>query len=140
MQITQLKWRHFGERDPHKKVSHLVVHSFAFPVKKNLKLWDKLGVGPHYMIDNKGNVSQFVPENKVAWHAGKSFWRGNNGLNATSIGIELYSPSFGQKPYPKPQIDAFVKLAQKIIKKYQKNNKKYLLWNKYLLLAFIKVI
>ncbi|MBQ3696189.1 MAG: N-acetylmuramoyl-L-alanine amidase [Alphaproteobacteria bacterium] len=118
MQIKQLNWPHFAERDPHKKIRHLVVHCFAFSVSKSLKLWDKFGVGPHYMIDNKGQISQFVGENKVAWHAGKSCWRGDSGLNATSIGIELYTPSFGQKPYPKAQLDAFVKLATQIIKKH----------------------
>jgi len=119
MPIKQLNWGHYGERDSYKKVRHLVLHCFAYPIAKNLKLWNQLGVGPHYMIDEKGNISQFVGEDKVAWHAGKSFWRGDSGLNATSIGIELYSPSFGQKQYPKAQISALIKLAKQIIKKYR---------------------
>ena len=116
--MKQLNWAHYGERYPHKKVRNLVIHCFDYPIAKNLKLWNQLGVGPHYMIDEKGNISQFVGEDKVAWHAGKSFWRGDSGLNATSIGIELYSPSFGQKQYPKAQITALIKLAKQIIKKY----------------------
>ena len=30
-----------------------------------------------------------VPDNKIAWHAGKSKWKNFNNLNKSSIGIEL---------------------------------------------------
>ena len=119
MRIKQIKWRHFGDRDPKRPVRYLIVHCFAFPVRKNTALWDKLGVGPHYMIDEKGNIVQFVSEDKVAWHAGKSYWAGESGLNFSSIGIELYSPSFGQKPYPKAQINAFKTLTKDIMRRYK---------------------
>ena len=34
---------------------------------------DKLGVGAHYIIDEKGKIIQLVSEDKTAWHAGKIF-------------------------------------------------------------------
>lgn len=46
-------------------------------------------VSAHLHIDRKGNVVQLVKFDKVAWHAGKSFWKGIDGLNSHSIGIEL---------------------------------------------------
>lgn len=46
----------------------------------------------HIVIDKAGNITQMVPFNKVAWHAGQSQWRGINGLNRHSIGIELDNP------------------------------------------------
>lgn len=46
----------------------------------------------HIVIDKDGRITQMVPFNKVAWHAGKSQWRGIDGLNRHSIGIELDNP------------------------------------------------
>lgn len=43
----------------------------------------------HLVIGRDGTVTQLVPFNKVAWHAGLSRWEGLVGLNAHSIGIEL---------------------------------------------------
>ena len=112
-------WPHFGERVKERPIKFLVIHNFAYPVRKMVKMWrDEFGVGPHYMIDDKGNVTQFVSEKKTAWHAGKSCWRGEASLNAASIGIELFSPSFGQEPYPDAQIKSLATLAKRIIKRY----------------------
>ena len=46
-------------------------------------------VSCHYLIDKKGKIIQMVPENKIAWHAGKSMWKNFINLNEKSIGIEL---------------------------------------------------
>ncbi len=43
----------------------------------------------HLVIDRDGTVTQMVPFNRVAWHAGKSVWGDLQGLNQFSIGIEL---------------------------------------------------
>lgn len=43
----------------------------------------------HLVIGRGGQITQLVPFNKVAWHAGRSRWRGRSGLNKFSIGIEL---------------------------------------------------
>jgi len=43
----------------------------------------------HLVIGRDGSITQLVPFDRVAWHAGASQWEGLSGLNAHSIGIEL---------------------------------------------------
>jgi N-acetylmuramoyl-L-alanine amidase len=43
----------------------------------------------HLVIGRDGRITQLVPFNRVAWHAGQSQWAGLSGLNGYSIGIEL---------------------------------------------------
>jgi len=69
-------------------------------------------VSAHYMIDEDGTVINLVPEEKRAWHAGRSYWRGITDVNSASIGIELVNPGheFGYRPFPEPQMDALLPL------------------------------
>lgn len=48
-----------------------------------------LRVSAHFLIRRDGELLQFVPCSRRAWHAGVSSWRGREGCNAFSIGIEL---------------------------------------------------
>ena len=107
---------HYAERTL--PIRHIVVHSFSLPVPEMVKRLNDLGVSTHYLIDTDGNVTQLVPESKVAWHAGKSFWRGDMGLNATAIGIELQNPTLGQTPFPPKQMASFQILAKDLIYRY----------------------
>ena len=43
----------------------------------------------HLLIGRDGRITQFAPFNIVTWHAGKSQFKGLDGLNEYSIGIEL---------------------------------------------------
>ncbi|PWC90910.1 N-acetylmuramyl-L-alanine amidase [Azospirillum sp. TSH100] len=43
----------------------------------------------HLVVDRDGSVTQMVPFNRIAWHAGKSRWNDLEGMNAYSIGIEI---------------------------------------------------
>ena len=58
------------------------------------------------MINRQGLVTQMVPDNKIAWHAGKSKWRNFHNLNEFSIGIELVNKghNFGYEKFPTSQI------------------------------------
>lgn len=47
------------------------------------------GVSAHLVIDLDGTITQLVPFNKGAWHAGESHWEGKRYLNHNSIGIEI---------------------------------------------------
>lgn len=46
-------------------------------------------VSSHLYLTRKGLLTQFVPFNKRAWHAGESRYRGRRNCNDYSIGIEL---------------------------------------------------
>jgi|TARA_B110000240_G_C13189854_1_gene321510 AmpD protein len=48
-----------------------------------------LHVSSHLFIERNGEVTQFVPFNKRAWHAGQSCFEGRPSCNDFSIGIEL---------------------------------------------------
>lgn len=43
----------------------------------------------HLVVDRDGRVTQLMTFDRVAWHAGKSVWKGLEGLNRHSIGIEM---------------------------------------------------
>ncbi len=52
------------------------------------KIADKK-VSAHVLIRRNGELLQFVPFNKRAWHAGESNYKGRSRANDFSIGIEL---------------------------------------------------
>lgn len=74
-------------------------------------------VSSHYTIDEDGTVYVHVPEDRRAWHAGVSFWRGVADVNSASIGIELVNPGheFGYRPFPEPQMESLITLAREIV-------------------------
>jgi len=48
-----------------------------------------LRVSSHFLIRRDGELLQFVPVARRAWHAGVSSWRGRERCNDFSIGVEL---------------------------------------------------
>lgn len=77
-------------------------------------------VSAHYLIDEEGQVTNIVPEDKRAWHAGSSYWRGITDVNSASIGIELANPGheWGYRPFPEPQMDALLPLLADIMDRH----------------------
>lgn len=75
-------------------------------------------VSAHYLISETGEVTQMVPEDKRAWHAGVSCWRGVRDVNSASIGIELDHPghALGYREFTGAQIDALIPLLARIVK------------------------
>jgi N-acetylmuramoyl-L-alanine amidase len=73
-------------------------------------------VSAHYLIEEDGRVFQLVPEERRAWHAGVSFWKGERDVNAVSIGIELVNPGheFGYADFPEMQVEALIGLLDAI--------------------------
>ena len=88
------------------------------------KLCDpKSKVSCHYLIDDLGQVIKIVPEQFIAWHAGKSYWKSFKFINTLSIGIELVNPGhkFGYKKFSRKQISSLVKISKKLILTYNIN-------------------
>jgi N-acetylmuramoyl-L-alanine amidase len=77
-------------------------------------------VSAHYLIDEDGTVISLVPEEKRAWHAGQSYWRGMTDINSASIGIELVNPGheFGYRPFPEAQMGALLPLLANIVDRH----------------------
>ena len=73
-------------------------------------------VSAHYMIEEDGRLYSLVAEERRAWHAGVSFWKGATDINAASIGIELVNPGheFGYRAFPDAQIEALIELMDDI--------------------------
>jgi len=55
-----------------------------------------LKVSSHLFIRRNGEIIQFVPFHKRAWHAGKSEFRGRENCNDFSVGIELEGIDTGE--------------------------------------------
>ena len=77
-------------------------------------------VSAHYFISEDGEVVRLVDEDKRAWHAGASYWRGHRDVNSASIGIELDNPGHanGYRPFPEAQIDALLPLLADIVRRH----------------------
>lgn len=77
-------------------------------------------VSAHYLIDLDGAVEQLVAEDRRAWHAGVSEWRGEPDVNSRSIGIELVNRGHGPDyhPFPAPQIAALETLIRAILTRW----------------------
>ena len=77
-------------------------------------------VSAHYLIEETGEVFRLVDEARRAWHAGVASWRGDDNINARSIGIELVNPGheFGYRNFPEAQMVALEALAREILARH----------------------
>ena len=100
-------------------VDVLVLHYTELPLAESLAILrdDKrpLRVSAHYVLAEDGTPYRLVAEDRVAWHAGRSHWRGHDGLNATSIGIEIVNLHGDRHDYPATQIAALIELCRDIL-------------------------
>ncbi|WP_337188717.1 N-acetylmuramoyl-L-alanine amidase [Phenylobacterium sp.] len=73
-------------------------------------------VSSHYVVEEDGRIFRLVPEERRAWHAGVSYWRGRRNLNGESIGIEIVNPGheWGYRPFPEAQVAAVIDLVADI--------------------------
>jgi len=77
-------------------------------------------VSAHYCIDENGLIFSLVDEDKRAWHAGQSYWRGETDINSRSIGIEIVNPGhhFGYCSFPEGQMNSVVNLSKDILSRF----------------------
>jgi N-acetylmuramoyl-L-alanine amidase len=77
-------------------------------------------VSSHYLVAEDGTVLRLVHEDKRAWHAGRSHWRGVRDINSASVGIEIVNPGheWGYRPFPDEQVAAVIRLVHDIKDRY----------------------
>jgi N-acetylmuramoyl-L-alanine amidase len=77
-------------------------------------------VSSHYVVDEDGAVFRLVPEDRRAWHAGVSYWRGHAALNGRSIGIEIVNPGheWGYRDFPVLQLATVCDLCLGILARH----------------------
>jgi AmpD protein len=118
------------ERPPGEAITLLVIHSISLPPGEFggdaiLRLFTNdldcaahpyyrslagIKVSAHFLIRRTGELLQFVPCTRRAWHAGVSAWRGRGGCNDYSIGIELEGTD--AMPFAEPQYRVLAELAR----------------------------
>jgi N-acetylmuramoyl-L-alanine amidase len=136
------KRNHYDDRPTGTPIELLVMHYTVGSFGKTLCQFTENKpdnrTSAHYVITEQekdkeipgGMIFSIVPERKRAWHAGISRWKGIDGLNQYSIGIENVNKGFTQKvdedgkkylewyPFDKKQIAALGKLSKGIVERY----------------------
>ena len=69
----------------------IIVHYTAGPAKPSINTLTnpRAKASAHIVVDRDGSITQLVPFNVIAWHAGRSTYGGRTGFNKYSIGIEI---------------------------------------------------
>ena len=75
-----------------------------------------LQVSAHLLIDRQGEVTQFVPFNQKAWHAGVSVFKGRDNCNDFSIGIELEGTD--EEPFTPVQYERLIQISRELMAQY----------------------
>lgn len=118
--MAQCPLEYYDQRS--RDIDMLIIHSTpSYDAADLIYKFQKHQVCAHYIIDHDGAIIQCVAEQYRAWHAGESYWQKEGGssstqenLNANSIGIEICSPTLGQKPFSEKQINSLKWLAADI--------------------------
>jgi N-acetylmuramoyl-L-alanine amidase len=73
-------------------------------------------VSAHYLVEEDGRIFSLVAEERRAWHAGVSFWKGQRDVNGVSVGVEIVNPGheWGYRPFPEAQVAAVIELIGEI--------------------------
>ena len=77
-----------------------------------------LRVSSHFVIRRDGELIQYVPTDKRAWHAGVSSWKGREKCNDFSIGVELEGAD--DVPFAEPQYETLARLISQLEMRYGK--------------------
>ncbi len=122
MHAIDLPSPNHAQRPADAAIDILVLHYTELPLAESLAILRDDAraqrVSAHYVLDLDGTLYRLVPEERVAWHAGRSHWRGRDALNATSIGIEIVNLHGDLHDYPSRQIAALIELCQDIVARH----------------------
>jgi len=101
----------------------LILHYTGMPSAEAALAWlcaEESQVSSHYFVDERGRITQLVPESQRAWHAGQGHWKGDTDINSASIGIEIANPGHagGSPPFEAAQIEAVIRLCRDIVERH----------------------
>jgi len=131
----------FSEREDPSDISLLVIHNISLPPGKfgngfidqlflnklhpasdpYFESIASLKVSAHILIDRDGQVTQYVPFNLKAWHAGESQFEGRGNCNEFSIGIELEGTD--DTEFTEDQYLRLIQLTHALLLEYPRINK-----------------
>ncbi|MFZ4480599.1 MAG: N-acetylmuramoyl-L-alanine amidase [Rhodoferax sp.] len=109
------------------RVRYLILHFTFLDSPTSLRVLTQQQVSSHYLVDDGAGfkIYRLVDEDRRAYHAGQSSWKGNTGLNASSIGIEIVNPGWRETgegrqwiAFPQGQIDRLIPLVRDIVKRH----------------------
>lgn len=114
----------FGIRKDGKTPTYLILHYTGLATAQealDVLKSPEMEVSAHYLVHEDGRVVQMVSEKARAWHAGKSFWKGETDINSASIGIEIVNPGELENypPFADRQIDTVIALCRSICERYE---------------------
>lgn len=113
------------------RVQHIVLHYTVGGFDSALKTLTQGPVSSHYLVAQQPpTVYRLVDEDRRAFHAGVSHWRGQSGLNASSVGIEIVNAGIVDgaprafvperfEPFPEDQVDAVIALVRDIARRHR---------------------
>ncbi|NKB34200.1 MAG: 1,6-anhydro-N-acetylmuramyl-L-alanine amidase AmpD [Pseudomonadales bacterium] len=125
-----------SERDDENEIDLLVIHNISLPPgqfetgciaqlfcneldTKAHPYFAEIGhlkVSSHILISRSGAVTQFVPFDKKAWHAGESTFDGRSNCNDFSIGIELEGTDYEE--FTDIQYEVLASITNLLIQEY----------------------
>jgi N-acetylmuramoyl-L-alanine amidase len=117
----------YRAKSQNSRAQYLILHFTGGSWEASLKTLSEGNVSSHYLVrDHPVKVYQLVDENRRAFHAGRSSWKGQTELNAASIGIEIQNLGDTKGPngivyhdYPKEQIDLVIDLVKAIVSRHE---------------------
>ncbi len=112
LHAISLPWGDFGTEC----VDDLFLGKLECAAHSSFSDLQNLKVSAHFVINREGDITQFVPCGRRAWHAGESEWQGKSGCNDFSIGIEIIGDE--QQPFTAVQYRETARLCRALMKQY----------------------
>lgn len=97
-------------------VERLFLNSLDLTLHPALADLEGVRVSAHLLIDRDGAVTQFVPFDRRAWHAGVSSYGGRENCNDFAIGIELEGTD--TVPYEDAQYERLAEVLRALFLRY----------------------
>jgi len=134
--VKHCKSSHYNERPQGEEISLIVIHGISLPEGKfggdaiqqlfmgtiNTEQYPEIAnlkgerVSSHLVIDRKGSITQYIPFDKRAWHAGGSSFNDKPDCNNYAIGIELEGTD--TIPYENIQYEKLAQICTSLIQNY----------------------